>query len=379
MLVLSVGFSLAACVDSPTAIIDNHELAAAEALAFQETEWGQFLSSRLSDSLGVCIVARRLGNGTFVSRRTKVEVPSGPVSAPLLRVAYRGWRSGVPVPVLLTVCNITNTDAAKQFMSQRLGGEHMTPTGLRSFLSRSGVESAASVMHDSRVAKGVYFVDGVLASPHVSFSMSDGTIGDMNSLADLTDCPPLERRSGAWPSARPAAVATQVGSSPQSPHLDIVCDDWMEEGEYVPDTEPEPDVDPGESQVELFQGATDSLAYAVPVTCYIRSDYPHLSTTTGYTGNLNAKSSTDCPVTIFMTVANTLKRETCIIGIFCWEVPISASVPVTRVSTWAQSISSSTCGWRVGWYKNSGYHFISNFWGSNTGTTASGWRKIYCW
>lgn len=368
---------LSACVDSPTAVGRTPTLVSeqAQALAFRESEWGRLLTARLGDSSGACVVIHRLSNGKYVSRRTTILLPAEPESGTLLRFAYRGWRPGVPTPSKIVICNIKNRDASKRYLSERFAGEKMTSAQLTSFLVRNGVDSAFAVIQDSRIELGVHFVDGLDIPRQASASIAAGTV-ENGPVADYQECPPQERRSGPWTSSHGTAVVPRVSATPQQPSMELVCGDWMEEGEYVPEEEPEPGPDVEETVVSGHPEEPDTMAYATPITCTILSEFPHKSTTMGYVGNLNAKSRTTCPVTLLIGVGNMLSRHTCI-WFVCWDNPISVGYQ-QRVHVYVESIASATCGWRDGWYRNQAVHSVAFFNGAATGRTATPWRRLGC-
>lgn len=311
------------------------------------------LSSRLSRTPGACLVAVRSPDGGYLSRSTAVQLPSQIKSngAPTARFAYRGWAPGVPEPVLLAVCTIPDAPSARAYFEKRFGGKPMSAAELRSFAQSAGVSGAeewgtGTTPYVSQELEPTYVTDGLASESNATRAApTDGVTGMMIVACD------------------PTAIIPEPG-----------CDGYVPEEEYVPDTPPPPD-----GELNYVPWGPMPLPLPSVVQCQARTDFPHLSTTFGFLGNINVKSSNSCPIPLPMFVSTTLMRQRCFFGHICfWDTITPTSFLTSASAMFLQAMANTYCSWSTGWYRGVGLHEVTIFGSIVTARTVSTAVRIDC-
>ncbi len=304
------------------------------------------LATRLSSQPGACILAERTPKGGYRSQSLMAAVSPSVAFAtgPTTRFAYRGWSAGQPEPVILGVCTIPDTPAARAQSARYFGSRPMNAEQLRAFA----------------LARGVTAVEdwGPGTSPHVMqgavpVHMTDGSASDFPKAAAQNSFLTIM----STPVCDPAAIIPEPG-----------CEE-----ETVPD-EPPPSDGPDNSLID------PGLEPAPPpeiVPCVATTDYAHISTTPGFAGRINVKSRNQCVESLPQFVSSTLKRQSCFLWIFCSWPTIGYGTD-QRVNTWAEAKANSECLWEKGWYKGHGFHQTTWPQGVGSTRTYSPPRRINC-
>lgn len=295
----------------------------------------EMLSDRLSDAAGACIVARRAPDGRYFSRLSTVALPAEVTlnASRTARFAYRGWASNSSEPVLLAVCSLPDVRNAQLFFEKTFGGSPRNEIELRQLASNIGIRGwqdwgSGTSPHLMQGAGLVHVIDGEAGkSPAVNLAQAVRARLGMALSSDFSnDC------------------AIAIIPPPE-------CEGWMPEDETTPNVPPPPFPEPD----------IDIVAYEEPFIlgpiCTVSTDYPHLSTTSGFGGNINVKSKNQCTAPMYQMVQSTLQRQSCFLWIFCGWPAIAQSVPYTNPSAMqVVAPASSTCAWSDGWYRGTGYH-----------------------
>jgi hypothetical protein len=351
---------VAACQDSaraPTDPLLSPRPAASELSASSQSS--DPLSSRLSRTPGSCLVAVRAADGHYLSRSVIVALPKNVASssAGVARFAYRGWAPGVPEPVLLAVCSIPDAPAARAYFENRFDGKSMNSAQLQSFAQSAGVTGVENWLTAGppqlmQGAGPAYVTDGLASE---SGATKAGPLGGVTGMMVVDS-------SG---SCDPAAIIPAPG-----------CPGYVDEQEYVPD-QPPPPPDATPSYVD-FQYGPPPLPLPSIIICNALTEYPHLSTTPGFYGNINVKARTTCPIPLAISVSTALGRQRCTF-ILCLWWPIGPTDSQSNPSgTFIEAKSNALCVWPVGWYMGISSHTVSGLGSTVTKPTRSPWIGIKC-
>ena len=319
-------------------------------------------SLALSSTPGACVMAERASDGRYFGRSAVVPLPAGIAfsGGRITLFAYRGWAAGSPDPVQLAVCTIPDGPAARAYFKTRFSGKSMKLGELNSFAKSAGVArvqewgpaTSPGVMQG---AQNVYMTDGLVsgspatsAAPRVELKIPSGANFDVGLACD------------------PNAIIPDPTCTPLP--------------ETVPTTPPAPAADPSTSLLPLLPAPTATPAPTPTVWCTVGTDYPHISTTAGFRGNLNVKSWNDCTAPMFQAVQSTLKRESCFLWVFCSWPTIGLPGFYTNPSAMqASTNSSASCDWQVGWYRGEGLHTTIYLGETHITRTATDGVWIACW
>lgn len=276
-----------------------------------------------------CDVAFSAPSGNYRVRTVPIKVSPGlfDPKGKTVKVGFRGWVKGVSDPGSLALCQIPATAAATDFFKKVFSVDSVaSPKGPRVAASRAGAPAPSSAVDD-----------GI-------------TIYETQALSCETQILPDE-------SCEPA---------PEEP---------TDEG--PPPVQEEPaDVSMGDGGAAYYYDDS-SGAYAVAaIFCTGRTDWPHLSGTPGYFGNVNVHASTTCNIPTSITVNTMLSRQKCFWWVFCWWANVGNPGANARVGTFVDTNSASV-GCSRGWYKGSSYHTAVYPQGLATARTAN-YNYIYC-
>lgn len=323
------------------------------------------LSARLPGVAGACVVARRTDAGGYLGRASSIPLPRGLADhQPLARFAYRGWRAGVAEPVTLAICSMPESPAARAFFASAFGGSPMTPAALRNFARLGGVADAeqwgkGTTPHLMQGAPAMYLIDGLAeASPAIR--------------------PGSRAAAGRVAGALEGTAAMVVACDPTMIVPDEGCDGYVSEEETVPDDPPPPDGEPSYSLL-TDPALTLEPSLAGPIYCEGSTDYPHLSTTIGFSGRINVKSHNSCPVPLPQFVTSTLAREKCFLWVFCSWPAIASGSNSSPSASFITAMANTACVWQKGWYRGIGYHQTTFPQGVGSTRTWSPAVGIRCW
>ncbi len=316
------------------------------------------LDRRLPRTGGDCIVARRRADGGYSSRKSSIPFRAEPnmSSVSLARFAYRGWEANASQPKLMAVCDLPDTPSARLVFESTFGGKARSASELREFAARL------------RVTDGASWTPG--ASPHLMqgaghVRMIDGEAAQSPAVA--AGRTGMRLASAALNSSLANECSIAIIPPPE-------CEGWM------PEDETKPDVPPGPfPELEIDIAAFEEPLVSVP-HCFVSTDFPHWSTTTGFAGNINVKAKTACSVPMYLTVQTTLRRQSCFLWIFCTWPAIAQSVPYTNASAMqVLAPAAATCAWQDGWYRGTGYHMMSYLGQPKIRSSGSWAVRIRCW
>ena len=294
-----------------------------------------------------CSLAIRSASGGYARKFLSVLLAEGLASgsSDTALFVYRGWSPESQVPAVIATCPMPDTPAARAYLSGRFGSKVMSSDELRALATLSGLPTEESWgTATSRSAQQgthpVYVTDGLVSQARIS---------------------QLEA-----PAAGPPSVG--IANVPIPPDSD-----------YVPTDPPDPSPYPSEVTIPGFGPYTS-------VTCRNSTDLPHLSTTTGYVGNINVHSWSTCTAPIYQWVQASLKREHCFAtgssGYFyhvCQFETIAQSLPYSNTAFTVEQVANTTCAWQISWYRGEGDHKQTYNYFTVPSHTVSADNQIRCW
>lgn len=287
----------------------------------------------LAAALVFCDVAMRAPSGEYRHRSMPIKVsrdifdPSGKT----VKVGFRGWVKGASDPTSLTLCQIPATEAAAEFFNN------------------------------------LFSVDASLAPPEANWAPATATPtsgGPRRAYATAAAVPVYD--------AAPACELTAIICDPVPDPVPVP--EW--EGP-PPLVEEPPDVPMGDAPLPMgvapYIDGT-GLYYAAVISCYGQTDYPHLSGTPGFFGNVNVHGRTVCNIPTSISVTTSLSRQKCF-WIFCWWSGVGYGANA-RFGTFVET-NAASAGCSRGWYKGSSFHTAAYPSGPAYAWTAN-YNYVYC-
>ena len=316
--------------------------------ATQTTDRGFTLSQRARNQF-VSLAALLLVAGALSacsddsSRLDPVTAPTGRAAA-FSRGGSLDARDTVSCEIAKLMPDGSYRDKAAKFL---VSGDLTSPTG----------ERANVALHDSPkkgadptrvVACQLPNTVAAMAWLAATFHEASDSVSNFGKASATVDYAPAAALPGARPrlpsgdsTAHSLDCITLDGCS-DCPETAISCDPGTGEWEG-----PAPS-DPDQPQFSI-SGTDASLG---PIVCSGGTDYPHLSGTPGFFGNVNVHGWTQCPVPLNISVTVDLARQRCIL-FFCWWSGVNEGFN-SRLGTYTDANAAGAC--KKGYWRGTSTH-----------------------